>query len=87
MSSQYLDMEILLFGGILLIAGVAIKLVSLQKRKWNLQISFGSVIACIGIASIIMYGLIWLDNKPESRIKISEFILREYKNTHKINCL
>ena len=87
MTLQYLDLEILLFGILLLTVGIAMKLISSQKRNWNPQLSFGSVITCIGIASLIMFGLIWLDNKPDSKLKISESFIMKYKNAHKINCL
>lgn len=79
-------MEILLFGALLVGVGIAMKVVS-QKRHWNPQLSLSAVIICTGIASIIMYGLIWLDNTPDSKIKITESILKEYINPNKINSL
>lgn len=77
-------MEILLFGALLLGLGTPMKVV-LQKRYWNPQLSLSAVIICTGITTIIMYGLIWLDNTPDSKIKITESILKEYINPNKIN--
>ena len=87
MSSQYLDIEILLIGAILMVVGVILKLLPKQK-KHNIdpKLSLSSILASIGIAAIVMYVLIWLDNDPWYDLN-TESIIKEYKTTHKINCL
>ena len=87
MSSQYLDIEILLIGAIFLVSGVILKLLPNQKKHIDPKLSFSSILASIGIAVIVMYVLIWLDNNPRSNINMTESIIKEYKTTHKINCL
>ena len=87
MSSQYLYIEILLIGAILVVTGVILKLLPKQKKHIDPELSLSSILASIGIAAIVMYVLIWLDNDPGSNINMTESIIKEYKTPHKINCL
>lgn len=87
MSSQYLGIEILLIGAILVVAGVILKLLPKLKKHIEPKLSLSSILASIGIAAIVMYVLIWIDNDPRSNINMTESIIKEYKTTHKINCL
>ena len=85
MSSQYLDIEILLIGALLMVTGVILKLLPKQKKHIDPKLSLSSILAYIGVAAIVMYVLIWLDNDPRSNINMTDSIIKEYKTTHKIN--
>ena len=87
MSSQYLGIEILLTGAILVVAGIILKLLSKKQKHMEPKLSLSSILASIGIAAIVMYVLIWIDNYPRSNVNMTESIIKEYKTTHKINCL
>ena len=87
MSSQYFDIEIPLIGAIFLVAAVILKLLPKQKMHMEPKLSLSSILASIGIAAIVLYVLIWLDNDPRSNINMTVSIITEYKTTHKINCL
>ena len=87
MSPQYLDIEILLIGAILIVAALILKLLPKQKKPIDPKLSLSSILASIGIAAIVMYVLIWIDNDPRSNVNMTESIIKEYKTTHKINCL